>query len=119
LLHGLRAIGPTIGGKAACANLVGEHLEERDWVVHSIEGVVELQGSAECVPLAPIGLVGCCLAGIDASGNLVLAKAVDSPCCCSSIRWSICQDVACGKPRLKKEHNCESDRSHRWEAAWA
>jgi hypothetical protein len=34
---------------------------------------------------------------MDPSGNLVLAKAVDSQCCCLDVWCSICQDVACGK----------------------
>jgi hypothetical protein len=42
LLHGLLANGPTVGGKLACAHLVGKHLEERDWVMHTSEGQVKL-----------------------------------------------------------------------------
>ena len=63
-----------------------EHLEERDGIVDAVEGGIEAQVGAEERPLAPVGLVGACPAGMDASGNLVLAKAVDSPCCCAGVR---------------------------------
>jgi hypothetical protein len=99
LLHGPLAYGPAIGGKVARADLVGEELEEGDRVVDAGKGGVEAESRAEAAPLAPVGAVGGCAAGMDASGNLVLAKAVESPCCCAGVKWSIVQDVACGNAR--------------------
>jgi hypothetical protein len=98
---------------------MGKHLEQWDWIVNVAEGGVETEVSAEGGPLSPVGAVGGGAAGMDASGNLVLAKAVDSPCRCCNVRWSICQDVACGNYRSKKEQSCESESSHRREAASA
>ncbi len=92
-------------------------MEEGDWVVDAGKGRIEPKSSAEKAPLATVGSVGGSMAGMDASSNLVLAKAVDSPCFCSDVRWSVVQDVACGKARLKKAHSCESVRSQRREAA--
>ncbi len=94
-------------------------MEERDGSLDAVEGWIERGVEAEGAPLAPVGPIGGCAAGIDASGNLVLAKAVDSPCHCCDGRGSIFQDVACGKTRSKKEQSCESDRSQRGEAASA
>ena len=86
LLHGPLAYGLAIGGKVTGSDSVGKHLEERDRVVDASEGRIESQLSAEEGPLAPVGLVGGGPTGMDSSGNLVLAKAVDSPCCCAGVR---------------------------------
>jgi hypothetical protein len=94
-------------------------LEEGDWVVDAGKGRIEPKSSAEKAPLATVGSVGGSMAGMDASSNLVLAKVVDSPCCCAGVKWSIVQDVACGKARLKKEQICVSDRSLQREPASA
>jgi hypothetical protein len=99
LLRGPLANGLAAGGKLARADAMSKHLEEGDWVVDPIEGGVEPQLGAEGAPLSPIGPVSGGLLRMDPSGNLVLAKAVDSPCCCLDVRCSICQDVACGKER--------------------
>jgi hypothetical protein len=56
---------------------------------------------------------------MDSSGNLIVANAVDSPCSCSDVRWSIVQDVACRNWELKRAQSCESERSQRHEAALA
>jgi hypothetical protein len=119
LLHGPLANRLTVGGKLAGPDLVGEHLEERNRVVDGGERWVEAEVGTEERPLSPVRAIGGCTAGMDASGNLVLTKAVDSPCCCSCVRRSIVQDVACGKTRLKKAHSCESVRSQRRDAASA
>jgi hypothetical protein len=119
LLHGPLANRLTVGGKVAGADLVGEHLEERDRVADAGEGWIEAELGAEEAPLAPVGAIGRGAARMDASGNLVLAKAVDSPCCCCDVRCNIFQDFACGNSRLKKEQSCESDSSQRREAASA
>jgi hypothetical protein len=119
LLHGPLANRPTVGGKVAGADLVGKELEQWDGILDAGKGGVEAESRAENAPLSPVGAVGGLATGMDASGNLVLAKAVESPCCCAGVRWSIVQDVACGKARLKKEQSCESERSQRREAASA
>jgi hypothetical protein len=119
LLHGPLANWPTVGGKVACADLVGKHLEEGNGIVDTGEGGVEAELGAELAPLSPVGAIGGGSLRMDSSGNFVLAKAVDSPCCCSNVRWSIVQDVSCGKRRLKRAQSCESDRSQRREAASA
>jgi hypothetical protein len=81
----------------AGTDAMSEHLEEEDWVVDPIKGGAEQQLGAEGAPLSPVGPAGGGSCRMDPSGNLVLAKAADSPCCCLDIRCSICQDVACGK----------------------
>jgi hypothetical protein len=86
LLHGPLVYRPTVGGKVACADLVGEHLEERDGIVDAVKGGIETEVVAEGAPLPPVGTIGGCAARMDASGNLVLAKAVDSPCRCCDVR---------------------------------
>jgi hypothetical protein len=83
----------------ARADAMSKHLEEGDWVVDLIEGGVEPQLGAEGASLSPVGPVDGGSRRMDPIGNLVLAKAVDSPCCCLDVRCSICQDVACGKER--------------------
>jgi hypothetical protein len=117
LLHGLLAYWFTVGGKVADTDLMGKHLEQWDWIVNAVEGGAETEVSAEGGPLSPVGAASGGAAGMDASSNLVLAKAVDSPCRCCDVRWSIRQDVACGNSRSKKEQSCESESSHRQEAA--
>jgi hypothetical protein len=97
LLHGPLAYWTAVSGKLANADLVGEHLEERDGILDAVEGWIKTEVEAEGAPLAPVGPIGGCAAGMDASGNLVLAKAVDSPCRCCNVRRSIVQDVAWGK----------------------
>jgi hypothetical protein len=119
LLHGPLANGLAVGGKLSRADFVSEHLEQGDGVVDAVERGVEAEPFAELAPLSPVGAVGGSAAGMDASGNLVLAKAVDSPCCCVGVSWSMVQDVACGKAWLKKETSCESERSQRREVASA
>jgi hypothetical protein len=86
LLHGPLAYWPAVGGKVACADLVGEHLEERDGIVDAVEGGIKTEVAAEGAPLSLVGTIGGCAARMDASGNLVLAKAVDSPCRCCNVR---------------------------------
>jgi hypothetical protein len=119
LLHGPLAYWTTVGGKLAYADLVGEHLEERDGILDAVKGWIKMEVEAEGAPLAPVGPISGCAAGMDASGNLVLAKAVDSPCRCCNVRRSIFQDVAWGKARSNKEQSCEPVRSQWRDAASA
>jgi hypothetical protein len=92
LLHGPLANRPAVGGKMACPDFVCEHLEEGNGVLYAGEGGIEAEVGTETGPLPPIGAVGCRLARMDASGNLVLAKMVDNPACCAGVKWSIVQD---------------------------
>jgi hypothetical protein len=119
LLHGPLAYRAAVGGKLADPDLVGKDLEDGDLVGDAGKGGVETETAAEFAPDTPAGVVGGGSAGMDASGNRVLAKAVDSPCFCCDVRWSMRQDVACGKERSNRAQSCESERSQRREAASA
>jgi hypothetical protein len=54
LLHGPLANWPTVGGKVACADLVGKRLEEGEGIVDSGEEGVESELGAELAPLSPV-----------------------------------------------------------------
>jgi hypothetical protein len=94
LLHGPLANGATVRGKFARSDAVSEHLKERDWVLDAGNGWIEAQLGTKEAPLPPIGPISGRSARMHSRGNLVLAKAVDSACCCADVGWSIFQDVA-------------------------